>query len=143
MRHRDAGGGGDRDRTGHAGNDFDVHAGSNAGGGLFRSTAEDERIAALEPHHTSTGGRAFDDQIVDLLLGQRVCVRRLARVDDLDIVSEGGEQLAWGEPVHHDDVGAREQLTTARCNQPGVAGSATDECDMSMRCRRTAVLPHR
>ncbi len=85
MRDRDARVGRDRDRAGDAGYDLERHAGPDAGQRFFAAAAEHERVAALEPDHALAGQRPGDDELVDLRLGQVVCVRLLARVDDLDV----------------------------------------------------------
>ena len=51
MGERDAGVGRRGDGGGHAGHDDERHAGGDQRLGLLAAAAEDERIAALEPHH--------------------------------------------------------------------------------------------
>ena len=82
---------------------------ADAGQPLLAAAAEDERVAALEPHHPLAGARAVDQHRVDLVLGQVVPVRRLAAVDDLDVRVQPVEQLARRQPVDDHDVGLGHQ----------------------------------
>ena len=79
---------------------------------LFEPATEHERVAALEPDHPLSGLCAFDEQRIDLVLGQRVRVRCLARIDDLDCRVELVEQRL-GQPVDDDDVGFGQELASA------------------------------
>ena len=69
--------------------------------------AEDERVAALEPHHPLAGQRVLDQQRVDLLLRHRAAARQLRGVDDLDVGGQRRQQRLRREVVGDDDVGLR------------------------------------
>ena len=60
---------------------------------LFAPAAEDEGIAAFEPHDVSAVEGAGDQHPLDLLLRHRVVARRLADVDEL---GAGGPRVAAG-----------------------------------------------
>ena len=124
---RDAGDGGDGDRAGQARDDRDRDAGLAAGEHLLVAAAEDEVVAALEPHHPLAGQRALDDQPVDLLLLGRAAARQLGDVDQLDVGGQLAEQLARREPVGDDDVGLHQRLAAGDRDQLGVAGPAADQ----------------
>ena len=47
---------------GDAGNDLDIDAGIAQRGDLLAAAAEDQRIAAFQPHHGLAGARALDHQ---------------------------------------------------------------------------------
>ena len=58
--HRDAGVGARRDPAGDAGHDLELDSGLAQRFPLLAATAEDERIAALQPHHALPRPRRLD-----------------------------------------------------------------------------------
>ena len=62
VRQRDARVGRDRDAGRHAGHDLVADARLAERLGLLAAAAEDERIAALQPHHAPAGPRLFHQQ---------------------------------------------------------------------------------
>ena len=128
---RDARCGRDRDGAGHARHDLDLDAGVAAGDELLTAATEDVRIAALEPHDDLALLGPVDQDLVDLLLRDRVMIGHLADVDDLDVWGQLGEHAVRCEPVDHDDIGLREESATACGQQPRIAGSAADQRDES------------
>ena len=83
MRHRNAGGRRRRDGARHARHDVERHAGRSQRQRLFPAAAEDERIAALQPHHAA--GRASrressprESRPARARDGRRACRRRSA-----------------------------------------------------------------
>ena len=56
----------------HARHHLDRNAGGVAGEGLLAAAAEDERVAALEADDVEPAQRAFDDDLVDLVLREHV-----------------------------------------------------------------------
>src|SRR5215472_9813487 len=73
---------------GDTGNNFEADAGLAQRSHLFRRAAEDERIAALEPHHASAIARVLDHQRVDLFLSNILDSTALAHVYHLGIPPE-------------------------------------------------------
>ena len=108
--HRDAGQRRDGDRAGDAGDHLDRDARGHARLELLHAAAEDERVAALEPHHPPAGQRVLDQQRVDLLLRHRPAARQLRGVDDLDVGGQRGQQRLRRQVVGDDDVGLGDRL---------------------------------
>ena len=72
---------GSGDGRADAGDDLERDPGPRQRLGLLAAPAEDERIAALEPHDPPPAPRVQDQERVDLLLRQRVVARGLAGED--------------------------------------------------------------
>ena len=121
------GDGRDGDRAGQPRDHGDRHAGLAAGEDLLVAAAEDEVVAALEPHHPLAGERPLDDDPVDLLLLGRAAARQLGDVDQLDVGGQLAEQLARGQPVGDHDVGLHQRLAAGDRDQLGVARAAADQ----------------
>ncbi len=128
---RDAGERRHGQRRGDAGDDGAGHARLRAGLGFLTAPAEDVGVAALEPHDPGAGPGPVDEDRVDLLLGPGAGGRTLAYMDDLRVGRRGVEQDGRGEPVDHDHVGGREQLTTTHSQQPGIARTSPDQPDLT------------
>ena len=90
MGQRHAGIGGDAQRGGDAGHDFEGHAGVGQRFGLFPAPPEDERIAAFQTHHVPAAARALDQHGADLFLGEGVGRFLLA---DVDALGGGGREI--------------------------------------------------
>ena len=105
---------------------------------LLAAAAEDERVAALEPHDALAVAGEGDEQRVDRVLRHGVVAGQLADVDDLGrqhdaLGGEPVEHAARAEPVGDDDVGGLERAQAAEGEQAGVAGSGADERDLAGR----------
>ena len=79
---RDPGVGGRGDRRRDAGHDLERDAGGREGLRLLAAAPEDERVAALEPHHETAREAMLDEAGVDLLLGHGVAAS--GRFDGVD-----------------------------------------------------------
>ena len=105
MGERDLQAGGGGERSGDAGDDLDVDAGSAQSRDLLAGAAKDERVPALQPHDGLAGGSVLDHQRLDLLLRHAMGALRLADRDQLCLAAGVLENLGAGEPVVEDDVG--------------------------------------
>ena len=76
----DARGGGRSDARGDAGDDLAADASPCAERRLFRATAKEVRVAALEPDHTLALLRKIDEQLIGLVLRELVVLGPLADV---------------------------------------------------------------
>ena len=109
MRERNAGVRGDAQRRGDARHHFERNAGVGQRFGLFAAAPEDERIAALQPHHVQPAARALDQHRADLFLVKRVLRFLLADVDALGGSGREVEQRVGGQMVVEHGVGLFEQ----------------------------------
>ena len=82
--------------------------------GFLAAAPEDERIAALQPHHAPTAAGMVHEQAVDPLLRRAVAAGRLADVDDLGFAAGPREDFRADEAVRQDHVG---RLQRAQCPQ--------------------------
>ena len=97
--------------------------------GLLGPTAEDERVAPLEPDHPAALACVLDQQGVDLLLRHGAVADRLARADP-----EGGgggqvEQARARQVVVDHHVGPRQDLGAPAGQQAGIARPGPDQID--------------
>ncbi|CAB4881320.1 unannotated protein [freshwater metagenome] len=132
MRDGNASGKGARECAADAGHDLDAHARIHARLHLLGSPTEHEGITALEPHDALAGQRPVDDDRVDLLLGHRVVLRALARVDQLHVEIEVVEQLERCQSVVHDDVRLANLLAPADGDEVSGTRPAPDEDDSAV-----------
>ena len=72
---------------------------------FLAAAAEDERIAALEPHDAAAESRLLEQQLVDTALRHRVTARHLADADAVGIAAREVEDLVGDQPVVQDHVG--------------------------------------
>src|SRR2546422_5889312 len=130
---RDPGVRGHRDGGGHPRHDLERDPRARQRLRLLAAPAEDEGVAALEPHDAPAAPRVPHEEGVDLLLGQRVSAARLAREDPAR-----PWRLVEETPIHQavvdDDVGAAQEPEAADGDQPRVAGTGADERDRPYPC---------
>ena len=129
MGHGDAGVGGRRDAGGDPGHDLEGDLGGDERLGLLAAAAEDERVAALQPHDARPGAGAVDEQVLDLALLDRRVAGLLADVEELGVVADAVERAGRDQAVVEDDVGARQELERARRHQARVPWPGADEID--------------
>ena len=98
---------------------------------LLAPAAEDERVAALEPHHPLSRRAVLDQQRADLLLRHQVVAAPLARVDHQRVRPRVLQQLLGDEPVVHNDVGRPQQRQPLGRNEAGVARTRAHQRDFS------------
>ena len=84
------------DAGGYPGHDLEVDSGRGQRLGLLAAAAEDERIAALEPHHAPPRPRPVDQQRLDVVLLDGVVAGALADVDELGVGAGAGERAPRG-----------------------------------------------
>ena len=114
-----------------AGNDVDLDAGIAQRLHLLAATAENERVAALEPDHVVPFEGEFDQDRVDVLLRDRMAARHLAHVDQSRVARGQRHDLGRDQPVMHDDRGLADDPVRLDRQQIGVAGTRADERDPS------------
>ena len=105
MGQRNLQGRGGGDAGGDAGHDLDGDARLAQRIELLAATAEDERIAALEPDHGLAGAGAVDQQRVDVLLRHAMRALGLADRDQLGLAPGMIEHALADQPVVKNDVG--------------------------------------
>ena len=74
---------------------------------------------------------ALHGEGVDLVLGEAVVSRALARIVHLDVRLEVGQQGGGDQVVGDDDVGLAQQAPTAQREQVRVARAGADQVDLS------------
>ena len=121
---RDARVGGGRDAGGDAGHDLELDPGLAQRFALLAAAAEDERVAALQPHHALAGPRRLDQPLADLLLRHRGHPGLLADVDQLGVLARPVERSRRDQPVVVDRVGVGDQVERALVISPGSPGPA-------------------
>ncbi len=107
------------------------HTGRGAGQQLFAAATEDEVVAALQPHDSSTRTSVLDQELVDPLLRGELAAGDLGHVDHLDPRGRLGEHGQGRQPVADDHVRALDRRQAGHREQPGVAGTATDQGDVA------------
>ena len=77
-------------------------------GSFLAAPAEDEGVAAFQPHDPLAPACVLDDELVDLVLRQRVLGRPLAHVDQLSVRGCMGEQAGVDQPIVEDHLRLRQ-----------------------------------
>ena len=72
---------------------------------FLATAAEDERVAALEPHDVATGPGVLEHQLVDAALAHRMAAGHLADRDPVRVATREREYFFRDEPVVQDHVG--------------------------------------
>src|SRR5207248_3091702 len=83
----------------------------------------------------------IDEELVDLVLRQRVRAGAIADVDDLRGFREARRDLARDEGVGGDEVGRGDQLRGAHRQQAGIAGAGADEKHFSLTHLSSSMAP--
>ena len=109
MRERHARVRRDAQRRRDSRHDFESYARRGQRFGFFAAAPEDERIAALQPHHVQAAPRALDQHGADLFLAECVHGFFLADVDALGRGGRQVEQRGVGQMVVQDRVRGLEQ----------------------------------
>src|SRR5205085_6593654 len=109
------------------GNDLERDAGGGQRLGLLTAPAEDERIAALEPHHEASAAGVAEEEGIAVGLLEDVRPARLAREDAQGVRRRLVEEPRIDEPVVDHDVRAPEQREAAHGHEARVAGPGADE----------------
>ena len=125
MRHRNSGVGGRGDSSGYSGHDLERNARVIERLGFFASAAEDQRITNLETHHPLALAGEAHEQLVDLILTDRFPAAT-AFPDAIELGMTGlpcvgRKQLAIGERIIDDGVGAIYELPAANGDQRRIA----------------------
>ena len=87
------------------------------------TAAEDERVTALQADHLEACVRVGDEQLVDLLLMQRLAG------DPQSVRRRLVDELARDEPVMDEDVAGLHELEPAAGDQPWIARTGANEGD--------------
>ena len=93
---------------------------------LFAATTEEERVAALQPHHAPMPLRELDEQVVDELLGHRAA-GSLAHVDALDMRGHERKRLGVRERVVHDHIRRSQEASGPHRQQLRITRTSTHE----------------
>ena len=121
--------GGRRDAGGDPRHDLELDPGRAQRFALLAAAAEDERVAALEPHDALARRGRLDQPLADLLLRHRGHAGLLADVDQLGVSRAPVERARRDQAVVEDRVGDGDQLQRSRRHQPRVAGPGPDQVD--------------
>ena len=132
MGDRDAGVGRASNRRRNARHDLDRNARRDQLLGLFAAATEDEWIAAFEAHDALPLLRLVDEQLIDLVLRQRVCAGPLADIHDLGRRRETIDDVGGDKRVDGDEIGVGDQFRGSDREKTGVAGTGADEKDFAL-----------
>src|SRR5271157_5461446 len=102
MGERHAGVGGDAERGGDAGDDFERDAGGGQRFGLFAAASEDERVAAFESDYGEAASRALDQHGADLFLSEGADGLLPADIDTLGVGWRQIEQHGRSQAIVED-----------------------------------------
>ena len=105
MRQRHAGIRGDAQRRGDSRDHFERNSRVRQRLRLFAAPAEDERVAALQPHHHQAPPRPLDQQFADLFLAERVRCFLLPHVQPLRLRRRQFHQRLGSQIVIEDRIG--------------------------------------
>src|SRR3954469_13022643 len=122
MRDRDPGVGRRRDPRRDRRHDFERHAGGHEGLGFLAATAEDERVATLEPHDALAAAGELDQEGVDGLLLHRWLPGLLPDVVQLGVRRSFGDETGGDQAVVHDRIRFAYEFERTTRDKPGVAG---------------------
>ena len=111
---------------------------------LLAAAAEDERVAALQPHDGPPGAGVLEHQLLGPLLRDGLAAALLADEQQLGVRPRALERAGADEPVIEDHVGAGDQLERPGRQQAGVARPGADEVHAARSAAahgRTAAAP--
>ena len=98
---------------------------------LFAAAPEDERIAALQPHHGPAAARALDQHAREISSCVNSCADALlADVDALGMRGRQVEQTLVRQMIVEDRIGALQNLAAFDGDEPGIAGAGADQIDL-------------
>jgi hypothetical protein len=137
MGHRDARSRGSGERARHAGHDIERHARRPQGQRLFSAPAEDERIAALQPHHAPAALRGANHHGMDVFLGQGVTPGALADEETLRAAGNLQDALVDEGVVQH-QIGGPQPGDGSPGQQPRIAWPRSDQRHMTRHRRDTS-----
>ena len=129
MGDRDAGVGGGGDAGGDPRHHLELDPGLAQRFALLAAAAEDERVAALQPHHALAGARRLDQPLADLLLRHRGHARLPCRHRPARRPRAPRRAPRRDQPVVVDRVGRGDQLQRSRRHQARIARAGADEVD--------------
>jgi hypothetical protein len=118
-------------RRGDAGDIAHRYSGKTAGLGLFGPAPEDHRIAALQACDDQPLTRQVHQQSIDRLLRDLVEFRQLADIDPPHALGHQRHDLGADQPVMHHHIRRLDQSQGLQGQQFGIAGTGTDQVDMS------------
>ena len=117
---------GRRKRRRHAGNHLDGNSSGNQREGLLAASAEDERVAALEPHDALAAERAADHHPLDGLLRDGVPPGAFAHVAPARLRSVT-QRRAVDQRVVEDHVGGAQPRDGAERKELRIAGAGAHQ----------------
>ena len=126
MGDRNAGEQRRRNRARDSRNDFAGDAGGGERERFFSAAAEDERIAALQPHDPVAAARLANHQPIDRVLANRRTAGALAD-EEPPRPRRKAQRLGLDERVVEHEVGLREARDRLQRQQLGIAGAGADE----------------
>jgi ABC-type glutathione transport system ATPase component len=98
---------------------------------LLGATAENERIATLEPDHPLTLVGEIGEQFIDLRLGQAVAASRLADIMPGARQWDKAQQLRADQAVVDHRIGLHQQAPGTQRQQARVTGAGADQSDFA------------
>ena len=113
-----------------AGHDVVGHAGLLQRQRFLAAAAEDERIAALQPHDAAAAPRGADHQRLNRRLRHRMTAGALADEEPLRPARVAENAVVDERVVEHEVGGAQPRDRRPR-QQAGIAGTGADQRDMS------------
>src|SRR5690348_453481 len=130
MRQRDAAISRQSQRRGYARYDLERNPRSRQRFHLLAAPPEDERIAALEPHHRLAAPRALDQHSGDLFLSRFMRRALLADVHPLGMRGRQVQQAFARQVIVEDGIGALQNLAALDGNESGIARTRADQINL-------------
>gem|GEM_PF-3377343 len=140
MRERDTGIGRAARRRRDAGHHLEGDALGGERVDLLAAAPEDERVAALQAHHALAFAREAHQQVIDVLLRQRVLRALLAGVDALGLQAHQVEDRLRHQAVVHHHVGLLHEAQRAEGEQVRIARTGADQRHLAAAEREARVL---
>ena len=126
MRDRNAGGCRRGECARDARHDVERNTGRLQRKRLLSATAEDERIATLQPHDTAAALRGANHHRMDVFLRERMAARTLADEKPLGPPCDLQNALVDERVVQH-EISGPQARDRGPCQQTGIAGTGADE----------------
>ena len=138
--HGDSGIGRGRQRGGHSGDHLKGNFVLTEQLQLFTAPAEQEGVAALQPHHPFALPGFFQQDFVDPLLGNRMVSGLLAHIDPFCRGRDQSQNLRAHQPVVDHHLGLFQGLTAFFGQQTGISRSGAYQNHIAYH-RRFTFLP--
>jgi hypothetical protein len=100
---------------------------------FFPAAAEQQRVAALQPHHALAGARGLDQGLGDARLRPGRVALALADIDQRRVRARHAQHGAAGQRIVEDDIRGAQRAGGAQGQQIGIARASADQPDGTRR----------